>query len=301
MRTAAASLAVLTGLAAIVTADSLPFGSIPAQCATICGPIVELTSICNVHQPTLKRRRIEQQPPRRAEVDADSRRWAGEDDGDVEKRSFSVIRAAPTSFPANIIDELLRTLDLRPTSTITRIRPSVITSTTSVVVTSEAPPTPPSGSLPPSSQPPVTTTVTLGEPASSAPAEATSAGLKKGADHNSDQQAVDDMAEEQCVCLNESFDVPRVAGLCASCIMQAGDVDNNVDIIVSACGFPDPEEYSPRKDAVVNNVRVVATKPATYMGAGAGVDHSSAPAARLVSLFAVVTVASFALGATMLW
>lgn len=75
----------------------------------------------------------------------------------------------------------------------------------------------------------------------------------------------------------------------------------DVDIIVSACGFPDPEEYSPRKDAVVNNVRVVATKPATYMGAGAGVDHSSAPAARLVSLFAVVTVASFALGATMLW
>ena len=75
----------------------------------------------------------------------------------------------------------------------------------------------------------------------------------------------------------------------------------DVDIIVSACGFPDPEEYSQGKDAVVNNVRVVATKPATYQGAGAGVDHSSAPAARLVSLFAVVTVASFALGATMLW
>ncbi|PHH59820.1 hypothetical protein CDD81_2456 [Ophiocordyceps australis] len=78
---------------------------------------------------------------------------------------------------------------------------------------------------------------------------------KAPADGKADTTQLD--AEEQCVCLNKSFDVPKVAALCASCIAQSGDDENNVNVIMSRCMFS-PLEYSPGNESAVNNVHVVA-------------------------------------------
>ncbi|KAH7324927.1 hypothetical protein B0I35DRAFT_172279 [Stachybotrys elegans] len=313
MKAGAASLAVFSGLAAIVTADALAPADIPFQCATICGPVVELTSLCDVHQPlsAKKRRTSDNVANARLESRNGGAAAAAGEGGlvDVAKRSFSVIRAAPTSFPPELLisgGDAQQPSTQQPTSTtpsspvtptpstpVTVVRPSSSSSSPFSLSLAE----PSSGQVQGGKQQ-VTTTLTIGdagETVKTAPAEATSVGLQRGAD----QQAANDNAEEQCVCLNQSFDVARVAALCASCIMGVGDLNNNVNIIVSGCAFP-PQQYSSNLDSVVNDVRVVAQRPARIAGEGALVDHSGA-AGRVESMaLAAVAVASVVLGALVL-
>ncbi|KAI3392132.1 hypothetical protein diail_6144 [Diaporthe ilicicola] len=95
-----------------------------------------------------------------------------------------------------------------------------------------------------------------------------------------DAAAADDLTEDrltlQCLCTNNSFDVQRFTGLCASCMQQnpvpddsddndADDRpdDNNRDIneILSRCGFQNAT-YSAASDAnAANGVVVAATRP----------------------------------------
>ncbi|KAK2670987.1 hypothetical protein RAB80_013409 [Fusarium oxysporum f. sp. vasinfectum] len=73
-------------------ADVLPPDDIPLMCVTICGPIVELTAKCDVHHHRLAKRQPNPEWVPKLAVEP------LEDDG-PHKRSFSIIRAAPTSFP----------------------------------------------------------------------------------------------------------------------------------------------------------------------------------------------------------
>lgn len=214
MKTSHASLAVFSGLAAVVTADALPPEDIPVQCATICGPVVELTSACNVHQMRLlKRRRVDDRMwvPK---LGVEPKVGAVRDDDRVEKREFSVIVQAPTSFPPDVVSPT--TLDSRPTSRPTKVHPVIVDSS------STNPPSP--------SSPPAATTA----PGDSTPVPlpSTTASLQDGttAGDLAEQKgwAAPEGAEEQCVCLNDSFDVGSVTALCASCITQAGDVENSL-------------------------------------------------------------------------
>jgi hypothetical protein len=42
-------------------------------------------------------------------------------------------------------------------------------------------------------------------------------------DGGNDAVEIDDIIESQCICTNKSFDVARIAGLCASCIQENGN------------------------------------------------------------------------------
>ncbi|KAL7811647.1 hypothetical protein V8C26DRAFT_408578 [Trichoderma gracile] len=67
-------------------------------------------------------------------------------------------------------------------------------------------------------------------------------------------------AEERCVCLNTSFNVAEIAGLCASCIGMVADTQNNMQVIMSVCGFPS-QQNSPDKDKLASNIWVKAARP----------------------------------------
>ena len=305
MRANYASLAVFAGLASVATSDGLPPDAIPIQCATICGPMVELTALCDVHSRVRRRRAMEH------EQNLGSREWVPKlavepkvgarappavgqtpyrpirDDDRLHRRNFTVIRPAPTSFAPVVV----ASLNLRPTTTLSHLNPIVVdrishrrttTSTELTVPTTFRQPSPPpsvvtpdpdvtdgDADLPevptvptvptvpaqpsvaptdvlappvnppvfsPPPQPstnnnPATTTVTLGDASntlSSPPMEATGGKEQKGT-HNGTPATpmVDDMAEEQCVCLNTSFDVAQVAALCSSCIDSTGDPLNS--------------------------------------------------------------------------
>ncbi|KAK0391427.1 hypothetical protein NLU13_0927 [Sarocladium strictum] len=89
---------------------------------------------------------------------------------------------------------------------------------------------------------------------------------------NNDRE--EDLLERQCVCTNDSFDVGRIAGLCASCFQQNfrapddnDDDDNDTewdddDIreIMRDCGFSSAS-YSVQLSTAAQTVNVVATAP----------------------------------------
>ncbi|KAI1024771.1 hypothetical protein LB503_007464 [Fusarium chuoi] len=64
MRLSWARQAAITGLVAVAIADVLPPDDIPLMCVTICGPIVELTAKCDVHNHRLAKRQPNPDWPR---------------------------------------------------------------------------------------------------------------------------------------------------------------------------------------------------------------------------------------------
>ncbi|KAH8173515.1 hypothetical protein LIA77_07770 [Sarocladium implicatum] len=90
----------------------------------------------------------------------------------------------------------------------------------------------------------------------------------------SDRDRDEDLLERQCVCTNDSFDVGRIAGLCASCFQQnfrAPDRDDDDDDntewddddireIVRDCGFSSAS-YSSQLSTAAQTINVVATAP----------------------------------------
>ncbi|KAK0390099.1 hypothetical protein NLU13_3672 [Sarocladium strictum] len=307
MKPTTAGVAVWSGLAAVVAADALPVDSIPLQCVRICGPIVELTSVCNTNvearRRALKRRRVDDATAeirgprvsygRTREHECNGSRCKEENKAvNLEKKAFSVIIQAPTSFPPDLLDLTEETATARPT----RIFP--IVETTSAVPTANNPPPPPTDDTdangngddgdddgddgepeisstaapaPSTSTSTSTRTTASRSKTSVADASATSTRTAAGAETDAEQAEwwMPDDAEEQCVCLNNSFDVARLTALCASCVGQTGDSTNNIDIIVSTCKFK-PETYSPNLDSVASNVRVKATKPTVQVSAAGG-------------------------------
>ncbi|UNI20529.1 hypothetical protein JDV02_006607 [Purpureocillium takamizusanense] len=99
--------------------------------------------------------------------------------------------------------------------------------------------------------------------------------------------------EEECVCKNRSFDVAQVAGLCADCIMQGGDLHNNMNIIMATCNFP-KVGYSPARDSIAVNVNVKAIRPpgnGTASSGGSGPCVDAVAAAGRAALVAAAVVA----------
>ncbi|KPM38286.1 hypothetical protein AK830_g8266 [Neonectria ditissima] len=305
MKTAQASLALVSGLMAVVAADALPPDDIPLQCITICGPIVELTTDCNVHYRRLKKRnpdalarrewvpKLAVEPP---EADAEAllqaaRQVGGEPDEAVEsfeKRSFSVIVAAPTSFPFALTASTV--LDLRPTSTLTRITPVVgeLSSTSTLPKQTST-----SNRLSTSSTTTTTTisftTSILNSAASKSMSDDSESPITSSWGWVQEPEGKlysQGSAEEDCVCLNESFDVAKVAALCASCIAVAGYPENNINVIMEGCNFT-ALTYTPSKDSAANNIRVEAVWPSSTATTS---DVVAVRPARVGVAFAVVGV-----------
>ncbi|KAJ4316243.1 hypothetical protein N0V84_007953 [Fusarium piperis] len=266
MRLSWAGQAVLSGLVALVTADVLPPDDIPLMCVTICGPIVELTSKCDVHGQRLLKRttpwvpKLAVEPPEEEIVQIEPRQ--DEDDGDgrgMEKRSFSIIRAAPTSFPF----ELTATAPLEEqpsTSTSTSSMWSVETAADQVATLSTRTSTTTSFSS--SSRSTTTVPVPTTRSVLHETVPATSSAGWSGGEQTGQLYSHKD-PEQECVCNNESFDVAKIAALCHDCIVVDGHKQNNMNLIMKACNFTELS-YTPDKDSAADNIRVEATRPTAW-------------------------------------
>lgn len=255
MKTSSTSLGVISGLIVLAAADALPPEDVPIPCATICGPIVELSSKCVPSKGNRKRDIIIEGLRTGDEADASQ----NEDgvDGEMDKRFFTVV-PAPTSFPAQLSSVLLNpyggsggddeeSSSVRLNGSPFRITPVIVQTprnTTLIIPTARPPPSLASPSLrppPPAQVPAVMSSATLVLPPSrpfgaaptlnpsrsppSDPAKAPMSmsmvaepNMSDGADAG---QPLD--TEARCVCLNRSFDVALVAALCTSCITKNGD------------------------------------------------------------------------------
>ncbi|KAH7241814.1 hypothetical protein BKA59DRAFT_513328 [Fusarium tricinctum] len=276
MKLSWARQAAVSGLVAVAVADMLPLDDIPLMCVTICGPIVELTAKCDVHQHRLAKRYAEPEWVPKLAVEPPEA-------DDLHKRSFSIIKAAPTSFPPPYGPEEESTS--LSTSLSTTIPSTTIAEKTTVVehhVTSLLDAT--TSSLIRS------TTIIQPTKSRSADESSTMSGTSWGVSMQTETAVPQNDPEKECVCKNKSFDVAKIAALCQDCIVVDGHKQNNMDIIMEACGFA-KRTYTPEQDSVADNVKVEATQPAA-MGAkdapaNAGVGVESA--GRIwVALFSVL-------------
>ncbi|KAF4459452.1 hypothetical protein FALBO_13779 [Fusarium albosuccineum] len=268
MRLSLAGQAVFSGLAAIVTADVLPLDDIPLMCVTICGPIVELTSKCDIHGQRLAKRELDApwvpklavEPPETDPFGVEPREEASYGN-ELEKRSFSIIRAAPTSFPFELTaTEPVEEQPSTSTSTSSSTNVESVadqTSRTSTLNTRRASTT---MSARASAKP-----TTVSPPTKSSLGEidtTTTSGVGWADGEQSGKLYAHNDPEQECVCKNKSFDVAKVAALCHDCIIIDGHKQNNLDLIMKACNFTELA-YSAAQDSVVDNVQVEATRPTT--------------------------------------
>ncbi|KAF4994075.1 hypothetical protein FGRMN_5990 [Fusarium graminum] len=251
MRVSWTRQAVICGLVAVAAADTLPLDDIPLMCVTICGPIVELTAKCNVHQHRLAKRQPDPEWVPKLAVEPPQ-------DDELYKRSFSIIRAAPTSFPPQF-EPVESTTSLSSISTsmaMAEITTVMEHQYTSLRVTTT------SSSLSKSTKIQPTASASRSE---ARPISDTTWGARM----QTASPVKEDDPEKDCVCKNKSFDVAKVAALCQDCIVVDGHKQNtdqiDMDIIMQGCGFA-KRTYTPDQDSVADNVRVEATQPAT-MGA----------------------------------
>ncbi|KAL6923930.1 hypothetical protein ACHAPO_006636 [Fusarium lateritium] len=94
-------------------------------------------------------------------------------------------------------------------------------------------------------------------------------------DLRGDRDRDEDRLEAQCVCTNDSFNVARVAALCADCIHQNAPRDNDdddddddrrddtkdIDDILYTCGFSSTTYVASAASAAVSGVTVDASRP----------------------------------------
>ncbi|KAF4341162.1 hypothetical protein FBEOM_5032 [Fusarium beomiforme] len=244
MRLSWARQAAITGLVVVAIADVLPPDDIPLMCVTICGPIVELTAKCDVHNHRLVKRQPNPEWVPKLAVEPH------EDDG-LYKRSFSIIRAAPTSFPPEFEpQESTSTSTPTPTSTSTsKSMKWAVDATSAEEQTFTMRRTSMSSSV-------VSPSKTFQSDSSMASMTSWGASLQ------TQSLVPEDDPEMECVCNNKSFDVAKIAALCQDCIVVDGHKQNNLDIIMQSCGF-EPLTYTPEEDSAADNVRVEATRPST--------------------------------------
>lgn len=106
------SLFVFLAILSLAAADALPLDSIPAMCATICGPIIELSSMCSPKRSLGSLGSDlngKAHHPKRAEC-LDGRRIEP-----IEKH-FTVIVAAPSSLPSGLLGLLHSLFPPKPSS-----------------------------------------------------------------------------------------------------------------------------------------------------------------------------------------
>ncbi|KAH7376712.1 hypothetical protein B0T11DRAFT_23605 [Plectosphaerella cucumerina] len=330
MRKEAASI---IALAALGLAEELTPNDVPLACANICGPIVELSVMCDMDGTTnvqeLKRRKLAHVPRTLPQGKKVKRQVVPpQTSGPRTTRSMGQFKTIPfgTSTPAapttppnvaqpvevepNLADGAVANppiINLRPTNTPTVINP--------LFPDLIGPSTPPQ-SRPPSSTPTptpsfssISTTTSAGGGAGNlpignggtvSPTGGTDAGdgVVDGGDvgggttddaggttgdvtddvgsirddagmlwPGQKQKQEEENRERLCFCQNKSFDIARVAGLCASCINQMGDDKNPIDSILTMCNFT-VEEYEPAKDSVAVGVKVKLSSAAGRPSAG---------------------------------
>ncbi|KAF5239513.1 hypothetical protein FAUST_4833 [Fusarium austroamericanum] len=267
MRLPWARQAAIYGLLSVAVADVLPVDDIPLMCVTICGPIVELTSKCDVHGQRMSKRQVESEWVPKLAVEPPT----------LDKRSFSIIRAAPTSFPPEFSpgestttslsswtsEETSSVVDQVSTKKRTTMASMLMDTTTAIQTT-------------------LSTHTTLSNSGSPEVVSQTPTGTWKSSLQTHTPQQGD--PERECVCLNKSFDVAKVAALCQDCIVVDGHKQNNMDIIMKSCGF-EPRTYTPDKDSEVDNVRVEATRPTTSMGAMENAPANTASGMQVLNMF----------------
>lgn len=225
---------LLSGLAALGTAQEemvkLDPSDVALGCATICGPIVELTDICHVgshpdFKRKIKRRRISKRQ--------------------VVTNAFGLVVPAPQPTPAAsqrvITVTTVVTLTATPSQAIPGLTPtpaagaggvvnpplassSVWTTTMTMVLPEDDADAGASADLPVDDGGvrlafPTTTSTPLAVGNAAGGVDDLEAG--EYAEQTEAEVVVED-AERVCVCQNKSFDVALVSGLCTSCIQQAG-------------------------------------------------------------------------------
>lgn len=231
-------LAILSSLVPIVVAMALPPQDVPIVCATICGPLVELSDICSPRKASKREIGSVQNTQLWASKLAagqkieggnhNNRRWrAVTSQGETQKeepleKRFSIIVAAPTSFPASLLIDISATPKApNPTPT------TPVVQTTQPAKVTPPPQQPPPNPNPAVTRPPGQATTT------SRPQKIPSDG-NNGMDTNG--WAVRGGAEADCVCLNNSFNVSQVAALCSSCVAQQADRQNSTFMASSLVG-----------------------------------------------------------------
>lgn len=242
-------------LFAVAAGEALPPDAVPVMCAAICGPIVELSSMCSPKRSlgNIGSNRLDREAHPKQARKHDGERV--EESEKIEKR-FSVIVPAPTTFPPDLL------VDQYPLA-------SPPMSETSVLPSQSPAPIPPPTYSPPAQPPPVSALPTTADnlpwsnaqagPPSPTPSttsnihsSVSSVGTKTGtkppttsSHHTSTTPTIigsngkdgdetrgwgeTENAEEECVCLNHSFNVAEIAGLCASCISMIADTQNGED------------------------------------------------------------------------
>ncbi|PTB65668.1 hypothetical protein BBK36DRAFT_1121056 [Trichoderma citrinoviride] len=311
--------AIFFVLFTVVAGEALPPDAIPVKCAAICGPIVELSSMCSPKRSLgdLDSRSLNPREPARHARRHDGKRV--EEEERREKR-FSVIIPAPTTFPPDLVAGSYVPASspaaweapaapaqppaqnyAPPTQPQPTPAPAPALPTTSNSLTPTPPPVAPPSPTPSSVRPPtvsvgtkkqmtVLPTSTSGHRTSSTPAKTVSGGSIGEMTNGREEM---ENAEEKCVCQNTSFNVAEIAGLCASCIGMIADTQNDMQVIMSVCGFPS-QQYSPDKDKLASNIWVKATRPT----AGATANGASR-STRCVSIGAIMGM-GFTIGALMM-
>ncbi|CEJ81195.1 hypothetical protein VHEMI01339 [[Torrubiella] hemipterigena] len=88
-------------------------------------------------------------------------------------------------------------------------------------------------------------------------------------DLKSDIDRDEDRLTNQCICTNKSFDVAKIAALCAACVHQSQNMDSDhkdkgdakdIDNLLKGCGFASTS-YNPTDSAAAASVTVAATAP----------------------------------------
>ncbi|KAL7955788.1 hypothetical protein V8C34DRAFT_326925 [Trichoderma compactum] len=304
---------ILFVLFAIAAGEALPPNAVPVMCAAICGPIVELSSMCS------PKRSLEGSQNDHFDLRAHLRQARRQNENqygerDQIKKRFSVIVSAPTTFPPDLlagqyppasspIPEISTPLSQSPapvppryysppthSTTLNYLPPSTpqpeLQYLTSSTVWNIQPP-----SIPTTTRTAKIATTTSKHQTSLRPTIIDSSGDDGGLTGGWGEM---ENAEEKCVCSNTSFNVAEIAGLCSSCISMKADTQNNMDVIMSVCQFS-PQQYSPDKDSLASNIWVKATRPTTTSRS-----NEASRSTRFISLGSVFGAAGFALAALMM-
>lgn len=236
VKTALLSTLALASAEILVAPEDIPY-----ECATICGPVVELADKCSL-------------APRDPEVEAETvarvkrRKVERRGGGDAHARLHDKVRGRKRAVVTNAFGQVVSV-----PSGMDSGQPFIVT--TVVTVTAEASPTADPGDQRSVTAPPanaetpswtvMTTVMTMVAPEEgssddslSLPADGaaptTTTPLVVGNVANDDdddaleyaetEEANDEVAdlEKECVCENDSFDVELLSGLCSSCIWQTG-------------------------------------------------------------------------------
>ncbi|KAK4078206.1 uncharacterized protein Triagg1_3222 [Trichoderma aggressivum f. europaeum] len=243
---------ILFVLFAIAAGEALPPDAVPVMCAAICGPIVELSSMCS---PKRSLEGVESHhSDRRARLRQARRQNENPfDETDRIEKRFSVIVPAPTTFPPDLlagqyppasppVPEISTPLSQSPAP----VPPQYYSPPTHPTTPNYLPPPTPQPAL----QSPTSSSAWNIQPPSSLFTTRTATSASTTSKHQTSIRptmiglSVDDgdltggwgeteNAEEKCVCSNTSFNVAEIAGLCASCISMKADTQNNMDVIMS--------------------------------------------------------------------